>query len=695
MSVSDTGLFACSDSGTKIGYANFLSPVGKHAERKKRMNQKRSIDMGETDQKFCYDKDDLGVTCSEQGTVFKVWSPYAKSVQLRLFADGETSDFESRTLVPDGQGTWKYETEKNLHGTYYDYLVSVDKAAQRTADPYAVGCNCNGSRSLVVDLQKTNPEGFLEDRAPLLQTEQIIYELHVKDFSYDKDSGIPEAYRGKFMAFTVEGTNGTYPTCLEYLKRLGITHVHLLPVFDFGALDEAGDGQQYNWGYDPVNYNVPEGSYSTDPFDGLVRITECKRMIQALHRNGIRVIMDVVYNHTYQRDSWLERMVPGYYYRHWQDGSFSEGSGCGNDIAAGRAMVDNYIVHSVLFWAREYHVDGFRFDLMGLLTVELMNRIRRELDAVFGKGEKLLYGEPWRAGDSPMEKGTRAALKENVAFLDDGISVFSDDTRDRIKGDVFCAEAPGFVNGGHGLEREILRAVSGWQKGQGTFRPRSCAQILQYVSAHDNYTLWDKLVLSMHGGRFCPGDAEAAAIAFTAKDRDLLAANKLAAFLYCTCQGNLFLQAGEEFGRTKYGDDNSYRSWPECNMLRWHQTVEFADLVEYYRGLFRLRRQMPGLCDKSPDAAKRIRQETVHSDGVVSFVVENQGRDGTRPDSGWKELFIVYHAGEQDICLDLPDGDWEILVDGEKADCRKKIPCGKEKKLLVKAKSGMMLGRIG
>ena len=667
------------------------------------MGRKENIDIEKFDQQFRYDKDDLGAVCSQDGTVFKVWSPRAKSVRLRLFQDGMTDCFESRELVPDGRGTWKYETPQNLHGTYYDYLVTVDGEERRTADPYAVGCNCNGGRSLVVDLRCTDPEGFSQDRAPLPETEQIIYELHVKDFSYDKDSGIPEKYRGKFMAFTVEKTNGEYPTCVEYLKNLGITHVHLLPIFDFGALDEAGDAQQYNWGYDPLNFNVPEGSYSTDPFDGLVRITECKKMIQALHRNGIRVIMDVVYNHTYRKDSWLERMAPGYYYRCWQDGSLSDGSACGNDIAAGRAMVDNYIVHSVLFWAREYHIDGFRFDLMGLLTVELMNRIRRELDETFGKGEKILYGEPWRANDSPMEKGTMAPLKYNVAHLDAEISVFSDDTRDLLKGNVFHGESPGFVNGGHGLERQVLHAVSGWRKGQEGFCPKSCSQVIHYVSAHDNYTLWDKLVLSMRPGRTPERDAiqdwggtEKGTEDFTVKRQDILAANKLAAFIYSTCQGRLFLQAGEEFGRTKLGDGNSYRSRPEINMLRWRQTVEFSDLVEYYKGLFRLRKRLPGLCDKSPDAAGRIRQETVHGEGVVSFVVENAApQDGQTAEGGWKELFIAYNAGRTDVLLDFPSGDWELLADGTKADCREKAVRHAADKLSVRALSGMMLGRVG
>ena len=334
-----------------------------------------------------------------------------------LYRDGVSEACVRKEMLADSKGVWKQEFQENLHGMYYDYLVRIEGKVTRTADPYAIGCNCNGDRSMVVDLKLTNPLGFEEDRAPMMDRERIIYELHIKDFSYDKESGVPEDYRGKYKAFTVKGTNGRYPTCMEYLKKLGVTHVHLLPFFDYGSVDEAGDEGQFNWGYDPVNYNVPEGSYATDAIDGTARIRECKEMIQALHENGIRVVMDVVYNHTHEADSWFQRMVPDYYYRYVEDGALSNGSACGNDVAIGRTMVDNYIADSVMYWAKEYHLDGFRFDLMGLLTVELMNRIRRELDEEFGVGEKLLYGEPWSADASPMEEGTRAAKKENVGFL--------------------------------------------------------------------------------------------------------------------------------------------------------------------------------------------------------------------------------------------------------------------------------------
>lgn len=726
------------------------------------------------DEQYEYRGGDLGAVCGEGGTTFRLWSPLAESVELCLYGrdgaagqDAGAEAFSGKTgavslreaaeevhpmeevhsmeevysMEKGERGIWELELPGYLHGTYYDFRVRVQDTVVQSADPYAKACACNGRRSMVVDLAQTNPEGFLQDQAPEKTAETVIYELHVKDFSYDPDSGIPREFRGKYKAFTLPGKTGeagSGATCMTYLKQLGVTHVHLLPVFDFGWLDEAGDERQFNWGYDPVNFNVPEGSFATDTADGTVRMRECKEMVQALHRAGIRVVMDVVYNHMYEKESWFERIVPGYYYRRWENGELSDGSACGNDMAAGRAMVDNYIVDSVLYWAREYHIDGFRFDLMGLLTVELMNRIRRELDAEYGPGEKLLYGEPWRAAESPMEAGTLAAVKENVNRLEDFVAMFSDDTRDVIKGDVFIAEEPGFVNGGRGLEKRLLHGVTGWRDQREGFRPNSCSQIINYISAHDNYTLWDKLLITMEK-ESGPYTKEA----YLEPKPELLAANKLAALICFTCQGHLFLQAGEEFGRTKFGDDNSYRSAPEINMLRWRQAERFRELVEYYRGLISLRLRMPGLCDKSRDAWRRIRNQTVHGEGVVSFRVDNragmgaeakdpgsasgsaawrtgsgEGGEACRPDGEWAELLICYNASDESFLLELPgaadlpeeaageeepdapagqreaagkapEAEWVILADDSCADCRKPVAG----KTAVKACSGMILGK--
>lgn len=650
----------------------------------------------EFDSRFQYHKKDLGVTYTKEGSVFKIWSPLSDEVTLYLYENGGTTQQIAYPLHSEEHGVWSVTIDGDLHGTYYDYTIRRGDLVTRTADPYAKASNCNGYRSMVVDLSRTNPEGFEKDQAPERENEQIIYELHIKDFSYDRDSGIPKEYQGKYKAFTVEHPNKEYPTGVEYLKQLGVTHVHLLPFYDFGFTDEAGSDEQFNWGYDPVNYNVPEGSFATNPFDGAVRIKECKEMIQALHENGIRVVMDVVYNHTYEPDSWLERTVPGYYCRRNTDGSLSNGSACGNDIAVGRAMVDNYIADSVMYWAKEYHIDGFRFDLMGLLTVELMNRIRKELDEEFGAGEKLLYGEPWRAKESPMEEGTMPALKVNVEHLDEHVAMFSDDTRDAIKGDVFYEEKGGFVNGGVGLEETILQAVDAWRTGGSTGHPKSASQIINYISAHDNFTLWDKLVMSVHGGHAInsehkedSGEVSDPSV-FTTKYEDIMAMNKLAALMYFTFQGHIFFQAGEEFGRTKLGDANSYRSHPTVNMLRWQQTIKYADLLAYYQGLIRLRKNLPGLYDKSVSAYGRISRKKVHGEGLVSFVVDNESAENA---CEWKELFIIYNANQEEKNVALPEGTWTVLADGQDTDCRKNPVLSKFGKLVVPGCSGMILAK--
>ena len=629
----------------------------------------------EFDRWYAYGGCDLGAMCTPIRTVFKLWSPEAVRVELFLYRSDASDACGRLALVPEEQGVWAAHVEGDLHGIYYDYEVETPAGTARTADPYAMACGRNGARSMVVDLSRTDPEGFASDCPPPLPPENIIYELHVKDFSCDPGSGVPEECQGKFKAFAWKSPDGRLPTCMEHLKSLGVTHVQLLPIFDYATVDEGGDAGQFNWGYDPLNFNVPEGSYATDPSDGAARIRECKEMVQALHANGMRVVMDVVYNHTYHADSWLERCVPGYYYRRWADGTLSNGSGCGNDMAAGRAMVDNYILHSVLYWAREYHIDGFRFDLMGLLTAELMNRIRHALDAAFGPGEKLVYGEPWRAADSPLEPGTIPALKHNIHQLDPGIAVFSDATRDAIKGDCFHAEQPGFVNGGAGLGETVLCAAAGWTGGEGGFRPHACSQIINYVSAHDNYTLWDKLALCAFG--------DGAALSYEEARDDLLAQNRLAAFICFTCQGSLFFQAGEEFARTKLGDGNSYKSSPSVNRLDWHRAWRFGALTDYYRQLIRLRKSLPGLCDKSPEAGRRITARTVHADGVVSFQVEGGGPCGGR-------LFIVYNATAHDYAIQLPSGRWTIRADGTDADQHRPL-LSQGNWATVQPRSGMLL----
>lgn len=597
------------------------------------------------EQKYTYEGHDLGAVCREDGTSILLWSPAAEEVKVRFYADGETkSSFRTEKMRKEEKGIWAYRTKEVLHNIYYDFELLTEGERICSADPYAKACGINGRRSMVVDLKRTDPEGWEMDRSPEKQTEQIIYELHIGEYSWDPSGGFPEELRGKYRAFTCENTSlekdGVHPTGLSYMKSLGITHVELMPAFDYGSVDESDAGKEFNWGYDPVNYNVPEGSYASDASKGEVRIREFKEMVQSLHKNGFRVIMDVVYNHTYSLDSWFQKVMPWYYYRTREDGTASNGSACGNDVASERPMCAAYILNSVLYWAEEYHIDGFRFDLMGLLDVRLMNRIREELDRKFGRGEKMMFGEPWAADESPMEKEAVPALKNYVDLLDSDVGFFCDNTRDVIKGHAFEGEIPGFVNGGADLEDRVLHAVRAWCGPESKVKAPS--QVITYVSAHDNWTLWDKLSM-------------------TVKDHEKrMQANRMAAALYLTCQGNLFLLSGEEFARTKCGLENSYNAPFSINRLDWRRAYEEEDLVEYYRGLICLRKQLPGICDKTADAWKRIGQEWKR-DGAVGFLVDN--RSGEQ-DSGWESLYIIYNSRETELEVLLPEGPWEILADG-------------------------------
>jgi len=589
----------------------------------------------------------LGAFCSPRGTVFRLWAPTAQEVALHLYANGTGGGLLETVLLPQGeQGVWCYETCRNLDGVYYEYEVTVDGVRRRTADPYARACGINGSRSMVLDLKRTNPNGWKEDRPPEKPTEDVIYEIHVKDFSWDPSFGAAEQERGTYKALcrtdlTLNG-DGVHPTGVAYLKELGVTHVQLMPVYDYGSVDEAGEADAFNWGYDPVNYNVPEGSYSSDPTHGEVRIRELKEAIQSLHRNGFRVIMDVVYNHTYHLDSWLWRTVPWYYYRQTEQGDASNGSGCGSEIASERSMCAQYILDSVLFWAEEYHMDGFRFDLMGILDVELMNRIQLELDRRYGIGEKLLYGEPWACGATSEQDGVQLCHKGNLKKLDPGIGAFCDATRDAVKGGLEAPEAAGFVNGGSFEVQTMANCIRGWM-GETVQAP---SQTITYLSCHDDWTLWDKLVYTLDPER----DFE------TLQPR-IVQANRLAAAMYFCCQGHVFLLSGEEFGRTKAGLKNTYRTSLEINRMDWKRAWENKSLVEYYRGLIALRKQLPGLCDKTSVAAQRLLEAKEVQPDCGRFLLDSTG-------GRWKRLCMLFYTGKQKTEAKLPEGRWQVLADG-------------------------------
>lgn len=580
-------------------------------------------------------------------SVFRIWSPFAEEARIRFYRDGSEGDalavHEMKRLE---QGVWEYRECGDLHGVYYDFALQIDGEIRITTDVYARACGINGKRSMAVDLRRTDPEGWEEDEAPEAGPEQVIYETHVKEFSWAPAGGFPEEVRGKYRAFCCKDTtlygDGVHPTGLSWLKELGVTHVQLMPVYDYGSVDEAGDPVQFNWGYDPMNWNVPEGSYSSDPARGEIRIRELKEAVQSLHRQGFRVIMDVVYNHTYSLDTAMQKTVPWYYYRVKEDGTLSNGSACGNDVASERPMCAKLILESVLYWAEEYHMDGFRFDLMGLLDVELMNRIRRALDERFGKGEKLVYGEPWAAGDTAMEKGFRQAVKNNVRRLDVNIGVFSDGTRDAVRGSVFRLKEAGFVNGAQEMEGAVLNSAKAWQGKRGA-RMLAPSQTITYISAHDNQTLWDKLAET------------------TPDEEKRRRQYRLAAGIYLTCQGRLFFLSGEEFARTKGGLEDSYNAPIAINRLDWERAWEERELADYYKGLIALRKQLPGLCDKSPQAAERIRTAWKRK-GFVGFFVDNRGKGA--PDT-WKTLCILYNRRETPVSVLLEGDGWEVLADGK------------------------------
>lgn len=549
------------------------------------------------DKIYGYDGD-LGAIYSKDKCKFILWAPTAENVQLALYGDnGYDFDCEAKevyTMSKGINGTWIVEINGDFNGQFYNYLININGKISEVVDPYAKAVGVNGNRGMVIDLNTTNPEGWEKDTKPELKsaTDSIIYEAHVRDLSIDETSGISNEYKGKFKALTIwdsciPGT--TVKTVVNHIKDMGFTHIHLLPAFDFGSIDENKLEQpQFNWGYDPKNYNVPEGSYSTNPYLGDVRIKEFKEMVKALHEAGIRVVMDVVYNHTYNLDSCLNNAVPGYYYRQDENGEYSDASACGNETASERYMFRRYMVDSVVYWAKEYHIDGFRFDLMGIHDIETMKLIREELNKI--DSSIIMYGEGWTGGSSPL-KEELAALKKNTYKFDKlQIAAFSDDCRDGVKGHVFYDEETGFVNGKDGLEETIKFAVvaSTHHKDidkenivySNEFWANEPYQTINYASAHDNYTLWDKLQIST------PNCTE----------EELIAMNKLIAGIILTSQGISFVHAGEEMARTKEDEEgklveNSFESSDKVNKIYWDRKVKYKDLFEYYKGLISLRKE--------------------------------------------------------------------------------------------------------
>ena len=594
----------------------------------------------------------LGVEYTPAGTHLRLWAPTAKQAAVNLYRRGTGGAcVGTLPLQQQDKGVWSIYLPGDQHGKYYDFTLTTPFGTCNAADPYARAAGVNGVRSMIFDPARVDPQGWERDVRPVIPpARRSVWEVSVRDFSQDPASGVHTAWRGKFLAFTQQGTtlssDGIHPTCLNYLKRLGVSYVQLMPIFDFGSVDESRPlTRQYNWGYDPTNFNVPDGSYSTDPTRGEVRVRECKQMIAALHAAGIGVVMDVVYNHMYRSDNVLNRVVPLYYFRQNDDGSLSNGSGCGNEFASERPMARRYLIDSVLYWAREYHIDGFRFDLMGLYDVETMNLLRAELDKLPGGRDILMYGEPWQGGCSALHR--YEANKNNLNMLNERIGIFCDNTRDAIKGGCFDAREPGYVEGKPGSFWDIGAAVAAWCRSD-SLPPHAPSQIVSYVSAHDNFTLWDKLLCVRYEKP-----------EFTARDTVALAQNRLAAGIYLTSFGLPFMQAGEEFARTKKGVGNSYRSSPALNRLDWNRAEQYHALVDYYRGLLALRAAFPRLGSTDRHAPEAL-QFFALEQPLVGWTLPAVWGDG----AAWSALCVFYNPTDTTRTVPLPAGQWKLLSDG-------------------------------
>lgn len=607
------------------------------------------------EKKYTYTGNDLGSTWTPEYTRFRVWAPTADAVSVCLYRSGNKGADDQiiqLSMTPDVNGTWILKKDGNLSGLYYTYLVCVDGLQTEACDPYARTTGANGARAMILDLAATNPSGWDTDCNPNAgksYTDAVIYELHVRDLSVDEASGI--THRGKFLGLTECGTKtpSGIATGLDHMKDLGITHLHLLPFYDYASVDESRpDVAQFNWGYDPENYNVPEGSYSTDPFSGEVRVSEMKQMIKALHDNGISVILDVVYNHVYSAaDFCMNRIVPGYFSRIDASGTYSNGSECGNDTASERSMVRKYIVDSVKYWTTEYHVDGFRFDLVGLIDTETIRELVKEVHAI--RPDVLFYGEGWSMNTTLTKENCLLTTQQNADEVP-GFAFFSDTLRDALKGHVFDTWVPGYVSGADGLSETVKNCFLGHADGW----CHTPLQSVNYASCHDNMTLLDRITKST------PDATEA----------DRIRMNKLSAAIYMTAQGIPFFQAGEEMLRIKRDADgaiveNSYNSPDAINCLKWKDLEDEThhNVYEYYKGLIAFRKAHPLLRLTTPaDIAAHITCMDGTAPNVLAFHLHGPVSGETAQD-----IFILFNPTSSPIEVPLPAGTFNVCIDDQTA----------------------------
>lgn len=604
-----------------------------------------------------YENADLGLTFQPSGMILKVWSPSASSILLHLYQNdiGQESPTESIDMERIENGVWQAMLNKEKAGLYYSFQAEHEgNWSQETTDPYVKATGRNGRRGQLINPSDANPDNWSADQQPdfsgMKPNDFLVYEAHVRDFSISENSGMVN--KGKFLAFTEKGTKNSngLSTGIDHLKEMGVTHVHLLPAFDFYTIDETRlDEPQYNWGYDPQNYNVPEGSYSTNPADGAVRIKEFKAMVQALHQEGIGVVMDVVYNHTSRTDGLsFEELVPGYYYRHWNDSTLGNASGCGNETASDQPMMRKFMIESVKYWADEYHIDGFRFDLMAIHDVETMKLIEAELRK--SNPDVLIYGEGWTAGDSPLDVEKRA-LKAHTYQMP-GIAAFSDEIRDGLKGHWSSHESKGFVSGNFDLNESVkFGIVGGIEHPQIDYsavnntdtawatEPHQC---MVYVSCHDNHTLYDKLKIANP----------------EASEEEIREMHLLSNFVVLTSQGVPFLHAGVEYLRTKDGVENSYQSPDSINRMDWDEKSRNIDHVEQYQELIKLRKEHSSF---RLGSAHEVRGRLVFLDspeGVLAYRIESPKEDE------WKSVVVVINATNSLVDWNVPSGEWDLVYPG-------------------------------
>lgn len=628
-----------------------------------------------------YKGNDLGLSYNSQHSIFKVWSPIAIAAKLLLYKEGIGGEaFKTIELTKANDGIWSVDLPGEWKGTFYAFTVKVnDKWSNEVADPYAKAVGVNGIRAMVVDLKETNPSNWQKDKSPSFSssnktTDAVIYELQIRDASIHDNSGIH--HKGKYVGLAEENTKSKegLSTGLSHIKELGVTHVHLLPFFDHNSINELlpDSMMQYNWGYDPQNYNAPEGSYSTDPYNGATRIKELKQMIAAFHKNGLRVVMDVVYNHVSDAaKSNFEQLVPGYYFRHKKDGSFSNATACGNETASELPMMRKFIIESVLYWTKEYHIDGFRFDLMGVHDIKTMNEISAALHKI--RPDIILYGEGWTAGESPLPDSAKA-LKRNAAKLD-RIGVFSDDIRDGIKGSVFEIKDRGFASNKPGMEESVKFGITASinhpqvDLSKVNYSKEAYAagpwNVITYCECHDNNALWDKLSLSNPG----------------ASHDDLVRMHQLALTIVLTSQGIPFLHAGTEFLRTKHGVENSFNSPDSINAIDWSLKSKNASTFNLIKQLIALRKTHTAFRMTTSDAIKKnIRFDNKAPKGTILYII-----NGVAARDICKKIIVAFNGTDQTKSFVLPAGKWKTgFVSG-------KIAGGVSNKLALEKYSAVIL----